>query len=41
MLRAFDEAIQTKSNKVTVDEAFANFEKKTVDVKRLDDFIEE
>ena len=43
MLRAFDEAIQTKSNKVTVDEAFANYEKKikAVDVKMLDDFIKE
>jgi len=41
MLRAFDEAIQTKSNKVTVEEAFANYEKNTLNVKRLDDFIEE
>ena len=41
MLRGFDEAIQTKSNKVTVEEAFANFEKNMVNVKRLDDFIEE
>ena len=41
MIRGFDKAIQTKSNKVTVEEAFANFEKNTMNAKRLDDFIEE
>ena len=30
MLRNFDEIIQTKSNKVTVDEYFKNFEKNTL-----------
>ena len=41
MLRGFDEAIQTKANKVTVEEYFNNFEKNTLSVKKLEDFISE
>ena len=40
MLRNFDEIIQTKSNKISVDEKIRNIEKNSIDISMLDEVIE-